>query len=187
MTTKKPAEKADAKPPTKNDKDGGGAPKELMKPKPAAGQLKPGDEAPAFEAYDEAGMRYSLGAYRGKTVVLYFYPKDNTPGCTQEACDFKDSYSGFEKKGVTIFGVSGDSAKSHQSFKSKYNFAFPLLVDEDLAICKAYGAWGEKSMYGKKFDGIIRSTFIIDKEGKIKQAWYKVSVAGHAKAVLEAV
>ena len=153
----------------------------------ATAELKVGDPAPAFSALDEAGKKHSLVAYKGKTVVLYFYPRDNTPGCTKEACDFRDSSSRFTKKGAVLLGVSPDSASSHQNFKTKFSLPFPLLVDEDKALCKAYGVWQEKSLYGRKFMGVVRSTFVIGPDGKFKEMVRKVSVDGHAKAMLEAV
>ncbi len=146
-----------------------------------------GDKAPAFSASDETGRVWSLKSLKGKTVVLYFYPKDNTSGCTVEACDFRDRYDAFAKKKVVILGVSPDSAKSHASFKAKHALPFPLLVDEDKEIIKAYGVWKEKSMYGRKYMGIERSTFVIGPDGKIAEAVRKVSVAGHAQSMLEAV
>lgn len=146
-----------------------------------------GDKAPGFSAADETGRAWSLKALKGKTVVLYFYPKDNTPGCTTEACDFRDRYDAFVKKGARIFGVSPDAAKSHAGFKAKHGLPFPLLVDEDKAICRAYGVWKEKSLYGRTFMGVERSTFVIGKDGRLVEALRKVSVAGHADAVLGAV
>lgn len=146
-----------------------------------------GDKAPAFSAADETGRVWSLKALKGKTVVLYFYPKDSTSGCTVEACDFRDRYDAFAKKKVVILGVSPDAAKSHASFKAKHALPFPLLVDEDKEIIKAYGVWKEKSMYGRKFMGVERSTFVIGPDGKIKESVRKVSVAGHAQSMLEAV
>jgi len=149
--------------------------------------LVAGDKAPDFSASDETGRVWSLKALKGKTVVLYFYPKDNTPGCTTEACDFRDRYDAFAKKKVVVLGVSPDSAKSHAGFKAKHALPFPLLVDEDKAICSAYGVWKEKSMYGRKFMGVERSTFVIGPDGKLKDAVRKVSVTGHAQSMLEAV
>ncbi len=150
-------------------------------------EFEVGELAPEFDALDDAGTRHRLSAYRGKTVVLYFYPRDNTPGCTVEACDFRDNFPAFKKKGAVILGVSGDSAKSHQNFRAKHGLNFPLLLDEDHALGKAYGVWGEKTLYGRKFMGIIRSTFVIGKDGKIVSAYRKVSVAGHIAAVLETI
>lgn len=149
-----------------------------------ASDLAPGDAAPAFEALDETGKRHALRDYKGKTVVLYFYPKDSTPGCTTEACDFRDLSPKYAKKGAVVLGVSADSAKSHQNFKTKQSLNFPLLVDEDKALAKAYGVWKEKSMYGRTFMGIERSTFVIGPDGRLAQVIRKVSVAGHAAAVL---
>jgi len=146
-----------------------------------------GDKAPDFSASDETGRAWSLKSLKGKTIVLYFYPKDNTSGCTTEACDFRDRYDSFVKKGARILGVSPDAAKSHAGFKAKHGLPFPLLVDEDKTICRAYGVWQEKTLYGRKFMGVVRSTFVIGPTGKIVQATRKVSVAGHAEAILEAV
>lgn len=150
-------------------------------------KLKAGDKAPEFSALDGEGKRHKLSDYRGQTLILYFYPKDLTPGCTQEACDFQTHLGKFSKAKTAILGVSKDSAESHQKFSKKHGLTFPLLVDEDLAITKAYGAWGEKSMYGKKFMGVIRSTFVIGPDGKLVSAEYKVKVADHVTDLLEAV
>jgi peroxiredoxin Q/BCP len=152
-----------------------------------AQELSVGDKAPDFSAHDEMGRSWSLKALKGKTVVLYFYPKDNTPGCTTEACDFRDRYDNFAKKKVVLLGVSPDSAKSHAGFKAKHGLPFPLLVDEDREICGAYGVWKQKMLYGRKFMGVERSTFVIGPDGKIKQALRKISVTGHAQSMLEAV
>ena len=145
-----------------------------------------GDKAPNFSAPDETGRIWALKALKGKTIVLYFYPRDNTPGCTTEACDFRDRYDAFAKKKVLILGVSPDTAKSHASFKAKHGLPFPLLVDEDKAICRAYGVWKSKTLYGRKFRGVERSTFVIGPDGEITEALRKVSVAGHAESMLEA-
>jgi len=146
--------------------------------------LKAGDKAPDFKAAADTGETVSLKDFRGKKVILYFYPKDNTPGCTQEACDFRDAISRFKKKDVAVLGVSPDSIESHKKFKAKFDLPFPLLADAGHKIAEAYGAWGEKSMYGKKFMGIIRSTFLIDENGKIAEALEKVKVDGHVDQVL---
>jgi thioredoxin-dependent peroxiredoxin len=146
--------------------------------------LKPGDAAPDFTAPTDGGGEVSLAALRGKKVVLYFYPKDDTPGCTTEACDFRDRSAEFEAKGAVVLGVSPDSVKSHDKFKKKHSLPFPLVADEDHAIAEAYGAWQEKSMYGKKYMGIQRSTFLIDEQGRIAEVWDKVKVAGHADDLL---
>lgn len=130
---------------------------------------------------------FRLSDHRGKTLVLYFYPKDNTPGCTVEACDFRDRYDAFAKKKVVVLGVSPDTAKSHAGFKAKHGLPFPLLADEAKEICQAYGVWKEKSLYGRKFMGVERSTFVIGPDGRIERAERKVSVAGHAQDILEAV
>lgn len=152
--------------------------------------VEAGDKAPAFSLKDAAGKTVKLSDFKGKFVVLYFYPKDNTPGCTKEACDFRDQRETLEKAGAVVLGVSPDSAKSHEKFAAKYELNFPLLVDEDHAVAEKYGAWGEKSLYGRKFMGIIRSTFLIGPDQKIVKAWPKVKVNGHVdevkKAILEA-
>jgi len=149
--------------------------------------LAVGDKAPQFSGADETGRTWSLKALKGKTVVLFFYPKDNTSGCTTEACEFRDRYDNFVKKGARIVGVSPDSSKSHAGFKAKHGLPFPLIADEDKEICNAYGVWQEKTLYGRKFMGVVRSTFVIGPTGRILQAMRKVSVADHASAVLEAV
>lgn len=146
--------------------------------------LKVGDKAPDFEAKDEGGRAVRLADLKGKTVVLYFYPKDDTPGCTAEACSFRDNYAAIKKKGAVILGVSKDPAASHVKFKEKYSLPFPLLADEDLKVTKAYGAWGERSLYGRKFMGTIRSTYVIGPEGRIKAVFPKVKVQGHDQEVL---
>ncbi|MDE1976040.1 MAG: thioredoxin-dependent thiol peroxidase [Elusimicrobia bacterium] len=146
-------------------------------------ELQAGDKAPEFSAVDETGATRALSDYKGKTVVLYFYPKDSTSGCTAEACDFRDRHAAFKKKGAVVLGVSPDSAKSHASFKEKQGLPFPLLVDEDKSLCQAYGVWKEKSMYGRKYMGVERSTFVIGPDGRIKNVWRKVSVPGHVEAV----
>ena len=155
--------------------------------KTANREINIGDLAPDFEAQDEAGKKHALKDYRGKTVILYFYPKDNTSGCTQEACDFRDSFGKFFKKGAVVLGVSPDSAKSHQGFKSKYNLPFPLLADEDKKICEAYGVWKEKSMYGRKYMGVERSTFLIGPDGRIQEVLRKVKVPGHVEELIEKI
>lgn len=146
-----------------------------------------GAKAPDFFAQDETGRSWSLKALKGKTVVLYFYPKDNTSGCTIEALDFRDRFDTFAKKKVVLLGVSPDSAKSHAGFKAKHGLPFPLLVDEGKDICRAYGVWKKKTLYGRRYMGVERSTFIIGPDGVLVRAERKVSVAGHAESVLEAV
>src|SRR5687768_5369277 len=128
--------------------------------------LKPGDPAPDFEAVNDQDEKVKLSDFRGKRVVLYFYPKDNTSGCTAQACGFRDAYPQIEDKNAVVLGVSADSVKSHQGFKSKYSLPFPLIVDADHKIAEAYGVWQEKSMYGRKYMGMARSHFVIDENGK---------------------
>ncbi len=149
--------------------------------------LEVGDKAPDFSGVDEKGNNISLKDFKGKKVVLYFYPKDNTTGCTTEACDFRDSYPRIKRKGVVLLGVSPDSERSHQKFIDKYDLPFPLIADTEKTIANAYGVWQEKSMYGRKYMGIIRSTFIIDEKGKLIAVFPKVKVAGHVDEVLEAI
>ncbi|MEZ4559527.1 MAG: thioredoxin-dependent thiol peroxidase [Caldilineaceae bacterium] len=138
-------------------------------------ELSVGQPAPDFTAVTDTGETVKLSDYRGKRVVLYFYPKDDTSGCTTQACGFRDNYPVIEEKNAVVLGVSPDGVQSHQKFKTKYELPFTLLVDEDHAIAEAYGVWGEKSMYGKSYMGIVRSHFIIDEEGKIADTQYKVS------------
>ena len=146
--------------------------------------LEAGDKAPDFTAETDGGGTVKLKDYRGKKVVLYFYPKDNTPGCTTEACDFRDASAAFAGKDTVVLGVSPDSVKSHDKFKEKFELGFPLLSDPEHAIAEAYGVWQEKSMYGRKYMGIVRSTFLIDEKGKIAEVWSKVKVKGHVEDVL---
>ncbi len=148
--------------------------------------LNEGDKAPDFNLATDGGGKVKLSALKGKKVVLYFYPKDDTPGCTRESCDFRDSHPKFKKEGVEIIGISKDSAESHDKFKAKYDLNFTLAADPDLKAIKAYEVWKEKNMYGKKTMGVERSTFLIDEKGKIAKAWRKVSVDGHADEVLKA-
>jgi thioredoxin-dependent peroxiredoxin len=147
--------------------------------------LQIGDQAPDFTLLSDKDEKISLKALRGKKVVLYFYPKDNTPGCTREACDFRDNFEVLKKKGVEVLGVSKDSAKSHTKFKDKYVLPFTLLVDDKADVCEAYGVVDKKSMFGKTFLGITRSTFLIDENGKIKNIWRKVKVTGHVEQILD--
>jgi peroxiredoxin Q/BCP len=149
--------------------------------------VKEGKAAPKFTLSSSEGGEVSLEDLKGKTVVLYFYPKDDTPGCTKEACAFRDTQAAIKKKGAVVLGVSGDSLSAHEKFKAKYKLNFPLLSDPDKAVAKKYGAWGEKVMYGKKVTGMIRSTFVIDKEGVVKKVFPRVRVDGHAEKVLEAL
>jgi peroxiredoxin Q/BCP len=140
-------------------------------------KLNVGDWAPDFSALTDEGKVVQLSDYRGNRVVLYFYPKDDTPGCTTQACSFRDHYVEIQEKNAVVLGVSPDNAKSHTKFKLKFNLPFTLLVDADHAIADAYGAWGEKSMYGKKYMGIIRSNIVIDEEGKVLKSVYNVKPA----------
>ena len=148
---------------------------------------KLGQKAPAFSLPSTSGSKVSLGDFAGKQVVLYFYPRDNTPGCTVEACDFRDQHSALQKAGAVVLGVSADSLKSHAGFRAKYQLPFDLLVDEGSKVASAYGAFGEKLMYGRKVQGTIRSTFLIDEQGKLAAVWSPVKVQGHVGAVLAAL
>jgi peroxiredoxin Q/BCP len=145
-----------------------------------------GDTAPDFMLPTDGGGTATLKSLKGKTVVLYFYPKDDTSGCTAEACAFRDALSEFSKVKAEIIGVSRDSGASHDKFKKKYKLSFPLAADEDGKVCQAYGVWVEKSMYGRKYMGIERATFLIDGKGVVRKVWRKVKVPGHAEEVLEA-
>ena len=149
--------------------------------------LKVGDEAPDFNLPTGGGKRLGLRDLKGKKVVLYFYPKDNTSGCTKEACSFQENLSAFRKKGAVVIGVSADSVASHAKFAEKYDLAFPLLSDESKDIMKSYAVWKEKSMYGRKYMGIERTTFIIDEQGVITHIFPKVKVEGHAEEILKAL
>ncbi len=144
-----------------------------------------GDQAPDFQLQDQNGNGVKLSQFRGKHVVLYFYPKDDTPGCTQEACDFRDEHSALRDAGAVVLGVSPDDIKSHQKFATKFSLPFPLLADTERKVCDAYGVWGEKSLYGRKFMGVTRATFLIDPEGKVSRAWPKVKVTGHVQEILQ--
>ncbi len=149
--------------------------------------IQEGKKAPAFALESSDGGTVKLGDLAGKTIVLYFYPRDNTPGCTVEAQEFRDAVPALQKLGAVVLGVSKDSIASHIKFRDKYELTFPLLSDPDGKVLEAYGAWGEKSMYGKKMMGIIRSTVVIDPAGKVAKHWPKVSVKGHVAAVVEVV
>ena len=140
--------------------------------------------APDFELSDETGTMRKLSDFRGQPVVLYFYPKDDTPGCTTEACNFRDDYSAYEKAGVTILGVSPDSVKSHVKFKQKYDLPFPLLADEGHKVCETYGVWALKKNMGREYMGVLRTTFLIDAEGKILHVFEKVKPAEHSAELL---
>lgn len=148
--------------------------------------LKEGDKAPSFTLESDTGGKVSLKDFGGKTLVLYFYPRDNTPGCTREAQAFTAAKRAIEGAGGAVVGVSRDSLKSHQSFREKCGLGITLLSDPDLSVHKAYGAWGEKTMYGKKVEGVLRSTFLV-RDGKVVRVWPSVKVDGHAEAVLAAL
>jgi len=143
--------------------------------------IEKGSKAPDFTLASDEGGDVTLSAFRGKKVVLYFYPKDDTPGCTIQACDFRDATPAFEKLDAVVLGVSADSVASHSKFRKKFGLTFPLLADEDHAVCEAYGVWKEKSMYGRTFMGIERSTFLIDEDGTVADVWRKVQPKGHAE------
>lgn len=149
--------------------------------------LAPGSRAPAFRLPSDAGTPVALKDFAGRAVVLYFYPKDDTTGCTTEACGFRDSWRAVQAAGAVVLGVSPDGVASHQKFKKKYELPFVLLADEDHAVAEAYGAWGEKSMYGRKYFGVLRTTFLIDARGKIARVFEKVKPRGHAAEVLAAL
>jgi peroxiredoxin Q/BCP len=150
-------------------------------------EIGEGSKAPAFELSDQDGSPVSAKALAGKPYVLYFYPKDDTPGCTIEACDFRDSSSSFNKAGVRVLGVSPDSVQSHDKFRSKFGLNFTLLADPDKSLAKGYGVWALKKNYGKEYMGIVRSTFLVDDKGVVRKAWRGIKAAGHVEKVLEAV
>lgn len=143
--------------------------------------------APDFTLVDDSGTPRSLSDYRGQTVVLYFYPKDDTPGCTTEACNFRDDYSAYQQAGVVILGISPDSPKSHAKFKAKFNLPFPLLADDEHRVCDLYGVWGRKKFMGREYDGVFRTTFLIGPDGVIVKVFENVKPADHSAEVLGAV
>jgi peroxiredoxin Q/BCP len=146
--------------------------------------LKTGDKAPDFKAVDQDGNPISLSDFAGKKLVLYFYPKDDTPGCTAEACNLRDNYSLLLKKGYKIAGVSADDERSHKKFIEKYVLPFPLIADKDKSIIRAYGAWGRKNLYGKEYDGILRTTYVISENGIIERVYSKVDTKNHTEQIL---
>jgi peroxiredoxin Q/BCP len=148
-------------------------------------QLTIGDNAPNFSAKDQNGNNITLSQFAGKRVILFFYPKDNTPGCTVEACDLRDNYSDLKKRGFEIIGVSADDEKSHLKFIEKFQLPFPLISDTDKAVIQAFGVWGPKKFMGREFDGIHRTTFVIDANGKIESIITKVSTKDHAAQIIE--
>ena len=148
-------------------------------------QLKEGMKAPGFEGIDQNGITVKLSDFTGKKVVLYFYPKDDTPGCTAEACNLRDNWNSLLKEGFVVIGVSPDSEKSHKSFAGKFSLPFPIIADETKKILNDYGVWGEKKMYGKTFMGVIRTTFIINEKGVIEKIITKVDTSGHTKQIFD--
>ncbi|MEA2683577.1 MAG: thioredoxin-dependent peroxiredoxin [Chloroflexota bacterium] len=149
--------------------------------------LKEGDDAPDFELAAGDGSTVSLKGLRGKKVILYFYPRDDTPGCTTEACSFRDNSDQYTSRGAAVFGISADNARSHQKFTSKYGLNFPLLSDPDHAVARAYSSYGPKKFMGREYEGILRNTFLVDEEGKIARVWESVKPLGHAEEVLAAL
>ena len=140
--------------------------------------------APDFELLDDRNIKITLSEFRGKNIILYFYPKDDTPGCTKEACNFRDDYSAYEKAGVIVLGINPDSVDSHAKFKKKFQLQFPLLADEGHKICDAYGVWGPKKFLGKEYEGVLRTTFLIDQDGAIKKVYENVRPSEHSKELL---
>ncbi|WP_152560755.1 thioredoxin-dependent thiol peroxidase [Thermus caliditerrae] len=149
--------------------------------------MEAGSLAPDFALPDQDGRLHRLADYRGRWVVLYFYPKDDTPGCTKEACGFRDRMGDLQDLGAVVLGVSADGVESHKRFAEKYGLNFPLLADPERQAILAYGAWGKKNLYGKEYEGVLRQTFLIDPEGRIAKVWRKVSPEGHAEEVAEAL
>ena len=149
--------------------------------------LKSGDKAPDFEGVNQDGKKVGLQDFSGKKLILYFYPKDNTPGCTAESCNLNDNYNAWLEKGYEVLGVSPDSVESHRKFKEKFNLEFDLLADTEKEILQAYGAWGEKNMYGKKYMGVLRTTFIIDENGVIEDVFKKVKTKDHTNQILKSL
>jgi thioredoxin-dependent peroxiredoxin len=149
--------------------------------------VEEGKPAPDFTLADQGGKKVTLSKLKGSSVVLYFYPKDDTPGCTKEACEFRDAFADYKKAGAIILGVSPDDSDSHAKFAKKFELPFTLLADNDKKVSEAYGVWKEKSMYGKKYMGVERTTFVIDRQGKIAKIFPKVKVDGHSSAVLTAI
>ena len=147
-------------------------------------KLDQGAQAPTFTLPDQDGNPVSLDDFKGSRVLVYFYPADDTPGCTKEACQFNDNLAGFQAAGVPVIGVSPDDAASHRRFRNKYGLQFPLLTDADHAVMEAWGAWGEKTRYGRTSVGVLRSTFLLDDQGRIERAWHNVKADGHATTVL---
>ena len=149
--------------------------------------LQEGAKAPSFKLQDSQGKQHELSDYEGQTIILYFYPKDDTPGCTKEACSFRDNYSEFKQAGVEIIGISPDTVESHHKFSEKYDLPFTLLADPDHEVCEAYEVWGTKKSFGREYEGVFRTTFIIDPDGKIKHVFEDVKPSEHSQEVLEKV
>ena len=149
--------------------------------------LQEGTKAPSFKLQDSQGKRHQSSDYEGQSIILYFYPKDDTPGCTKEACSFRDNYSAFKEAGVEIIGISPDTVESHQKFSEKYDLPFTLLADPDHEVCEAYEVWGTKKSFGREYEGVFRTTFIIDPDGKIKRVFEDVKPSEHSQEVLEVV
>jgi peroxiredoxin Q/BCP len=149
--------------------------------------LSAGEQAPAFELLDNEGKLHKLSDYQGQTIVVYFYPRDDTPGCTKEACSFRDAYADFREAGVEVIGISPDNEGSHSKFINKYQLPFVLLSDPDHKVCDAFGAWGLKKMYGREYEGVYRTTFVIGPDGVIKHVFENVKPADHSQEVLEVV
>lgn len=149
--------------------------------------LNRGDQAPDFQGIDQNNEPISLSDFKGKKLILYFYPKDNTPGCTAESCNLNDNYAAWQKRGYEIVGVSPDSVASHKKFADKFAFSFRLIADTEKEILQAYGAWGEKSMYGKKYMGVLRSTYVINEEGIIEEVFTKVKTKDHTNQIIKAL
>lgn len=149
--------------------------------------LKEGDQAPDFSVENELGEKITLSDFQGKKLILFFYPKDDTPGCTAESCNLRDNYEDLLSKGFSILGVSPDNAKKHQGFKAKFELPFPLVPDTEQQLLKLYGAWGVKQMYGRSYEGVIRTTFVIDEQGKIEKIFTKVDTKNHTAQILKAL
>lgn len=150
-------------------------------------ELTVGTPAPEFSMPDEQGQIHSLADYKGKPVVLFFYPEDDTPGCTKEACNFRDDFSQYQAEGAILLGISPDDSNSHQAFKSKYNLPFSLLADEGHKVCEQYGVWGPKKLFGLKYEGLIRTTFLVDGQGIISEIFTVNKIAPHSQTVLQAL
>jgi thioredoxin-dependent peroxiredoxin len=150
-------------------------------------QLKVGDKAPDFSGINQDGKKISLSDFSGKKLILYFYPKDNTPGCTAEACNLNDNYNSWIDRGFEVVGVSPDGIESHRKFREKYGLKFDLIADTDKEILQAYNVWGEKNMYGKKYMGVLRTTYVIDEKGIIEEIFEKVETKDHTKQILEKI